>query len=263
MKTVLFILITMSIFTNSCKNNKAPEQIDNCFSEEDFEMVCQYIDKQLAETDTAFFVFEDYEVYFDSAKKEISLKKEGYTHSKISPKGIYSLNKSQKGNEKIVKKAKQLFCKLVRLSTQESNEPLIPEELKNYIDSTTVFLLAEISRDGFEPLANHLYLLDNKQVFTRVSNKTIPEEGMLFGSDIDQYQTRTDIKKHQAFMQYMESICTPELKKEYKTPENLSVNGGAFTYIYIKSKNASKWLRFEPESGAFLKEIKQEFNQIF
>ena len=264
--TTLLLLIIMILFGNSnCaseKNNKKPAKTD-CFSEANFYKVFQYIENQLAQTENVFFAFENYEIYPDKAKNKISLKRKNHTQSLINSKGIYSLNKSQKGNEKMVNEINQLFCRLYQLSTQESIEHLIPEEIKKYIDSTTIFLFAEISRNGFEPLANHLYMLNNKQVFTRISNKTNPENDLLFSSDIDLYQTEVKSEKYEPFLQYIDSICTPGLKVEYKTPDNLQVNGGAITYVYIKSKQATKWLYFEPESASFFKQLEKELNKIF
>ena len=98
MKTkVVLILVTMALFSNwACKSQQEQTQEEDCFTVNNFEKVFNYVDKQIATSDSTFFVFEEYEVYLDKEQKEISLKKSGYTHSKINKKGVYSLNKSAK-----------------------------------------------------------------------------------------------------------------------------------------------------------------------
>lgn len=139
----------------------------------------------------------------------------------------------------------------------------VPAEIIEFIDSTTVFALAGISSDGIENMANDLFLLNKNKTFIRIENEAYPEDGQLFSSDLDKYETNVADENFNQFISFLESVNTVDLNTEYKTPEDLRVNGGMRYFVFIKTKIGEKWLCFEPESGDFIKEIKDHFNKIF
>jgi hypothetical protein len=148
-------------------------------------------------------------------------------------------------------------------SMDEKINCIVPEDIKKFIESTTVFAIANISSDGVENMANDMFLLDEQKVFIRIENEEYPEgENLFFSDELDIYKTDINENNYFRFLKYLDSINTPNLITEYNTPEELSVMGGMKHFVYIKTKSSTKWLCFEPESGDFIKEINKEFNKV-
>jgi len=95
------------------------QQQNNCFSKENFQKVYGYIENKINEDGSSFFVFKEYEVHITKKEEIISIKKNGYTLSKIEvEKGIYSLNKSEKQNKKMVNLTHNIFCELLSIANK-------------------------------------------------------------------------------------------------------------------------------------------------
>lgn len=147
-------------------------------------------------------------------------------------------------------------------SMNEKINFIVPEDIKKFIESTTVFAIANISSDGIENMANDMFLLDEKKVFIRIENEEYPVGENLFSDELDIYKTDITDNSYVQFLKYLDSINTPDLITEYNTPEELRVMGGMKHFVYIKTKSSTKWLCFESESGDFIKEINKEFNRV-
>lgn len=106
-------LTTIILLSLTSLGSGTVEKNENCFSETNFDTVYQYIDAQIKESDESFYQHGKYELWLSDAS-EISLKKEGYTLSKIvRKKGIFSLAKSKKPNAKSTQKTHRIFCELL------------------------------------------------------------------------------------------------------------------------------------------------------
>jgi hypothetical protein len=116
MKTISLLFIIMTLFGNrSSIAQKEPKKETNCFSKENFELVYQYINNQIKSNNINLYTIDEYKVSLEENPKRIRLKRNEYTVALIYEKGIYSLNKSKKGNERGVIEANQVFCKLYQL----------------------------------------------------------------------------------------------------------------------------------------------------
>jgi hypothetical protein len=110
------IFITISILASFMEcNSKNDQQQNNCFSEENFQKVYEYVNEQINKAETEFISFSGYDIYLDFEKTRILVKEKekNYTLSIIEKTDIYSLIKSAKGNERMVKTAHKLFCELL------------------------------------------------------------------------------------------------------------------------------------------------------
>ena len=87
--------------------------IEKCFSVASFDIVYNHINVQIKSSNAAFYKYDNYELYLTDAST-ISFKQNGYTLSCINKvKGIYSLAKIKKDNDRILMKTNQIFCKLL------------------------------------------------------------------------------------------------------------------------------------------------------
>jgi len=119
MKTI-YLIIATTILTG-CKS-VINQQQDNCFSEENFQKVYGYVSNQINKDNNTFITIEGYEIHLNQDKNDISIKEKGYTLAKIHQKGIYSLNKSKLHNERMVKTAYNLFCKLLLWAYEQKEQ---------------------------------------------------------------------------------------------------------------------------------------------
>ena len=94
----LFTII-LSICMFSCGDNNV--KAENCFSEDDFNAVYQYINKIIIFKNQSFFKYsDDYDIYLIS-DKEIVIKKNGWTMAKIKQnEGIVALAMRKADNDK-------------------------------------------------------------------------------------------------------------------------------------------------------------------
>jgi len=94
----------------SCFNNKKDE---NCFSENNFEKVYQYINNEITAQELSFYIHDEYEIHlFD--ENEIKIKQNGWTLAIIrKEKGIFTLAKLKSDNEKQLIRANKIFCELI------------------------------------------------------------------------------------------------------------------------------------------------------
>lgn len=122
MKTLAIILFTMTAFGQTSINNvKILDTVktESCFSKANFDSVYKYINVQIKKSNTTFSKYDNYELYLNDTT-EISFKKDGYTLSKvIKEKGVFSLAKRKKDNEKILKETNEIFCKILLLIDKE------------------------------------------------------------------------------------------------------------------------------------------------
>ena len=117
MKTTFLIIAIIYQFM-ACNSTNNQNQKD-CFSKENFQKVHDYIDNKNKEDGSAFIMFNEYEVHLSSEERIISIKKNNCTLSVIdADKGIYSLNKSEKQNKKMVNSTYNIFCKLLAMANK-------------------------------------------------------------------------------------------------------------------------------------------------
>ena len=95
----------------SCGDNNAKGE--NCFSEDNFKLVYQYINKIIITEERSFFKYSDYNIYLVS-DKEIVIKKNGWTIAKIKQdEGIVALAMRKADNDRQLNAANKIFCKLL------------------------------------------------------------------------------------------------------------------------------------------------------
>jgi len=105
----------------SMNNAKTPntEKINTCFSKENFDRVYKYIDDNIKNENNIHYQYDNYELYLTSTT-EISFNKDGYTLAKVAKEqGFVSLAKRKKDNDRILKEANQVFCKILSESKEK------------------------------------------------------------------------------------------------------------------------------------------------
>lgn len=86
-----------------------------CYSEENFEIVYKFIEDQIQKGEKEFYSFQGYQLFIIGGEM-ITIKQSDWSQSVIhKEKGIYSLAKSLKSNQKHVEKASAIFCKILDL----------------------------------------------------------------------------------------------------------------------------------------------------
>ena len=113
--TILFLIISLN---SSCNGIIEKSENEMCFTNENFDTVYKFIKTQTIKNQSDFYLYDEIEIYINSID-ELSLKKNGYTLSKINKKsGIFSLAMHKGQNDKLALKANQLFCKLLSEATR-------------------------------------------------------------------------------------------------------------------------------------------------
>ena len=115
----------MTVFGHTCFNNAKPLDLVTekgiCFSTVNFDRVYNYIDIQIKNRNTTIYRYDNYELYLNDTT-EISLKKDGWTLSKIiKEKGVVSLAKRKRDNDRILKETNYIFCKILILTEKTIN----------------------------------------------------------------------------------------------------------------------------------------------
>lgn len=105
---MLFIFL---LFMLTEKDQIAHEQMNDCFSISNFDVVYNYLGQHIS-SDTAFLKHEDHDVYIKEGV--IYIKKNQYTLSSIDrEKGILALSKSIKDQQSILSESHRIFCDLL------------------------------------------------------------------------------------------------------------------------------------------------------
>lgn len=100
------------------EHSLAKENTASCFSEANFESVYKFLEDQIKIGNKEFFSFDDNKLYVEDGM-QIVIKEENYTLAIIHKEhGISSLSKVLSDNQNLVKKAHQIFCKLLALQGQ-------------------------------------------------------------------------------------------------------------------------------------------------
>lgn len=114
----LFLLILLSCYSDAESEKSEMKKTDNCFSEINLNIVHNYIKQKISIGNTPYYKYEKYELYIDD-KTTIYLKDKGYTLAVINKeKGIVSLAILQKNNERIVKTAAGIFCRILLMAKE-------------------------------------------------------------------------------------------------------------------------------------------------
>ena len=88
---------------------------ESCYSEENFETVYKFVEDQIKKSEENFYSFKSCQLFLMDGEV-IAIKQKNWTESIIHrEKGIYSLAKELKANQRHVKKAHEIFCELVAL----------------------------------------------------------------------------------------------------------------------------------------------------
>lgn len=90
-------------------------------SDNDFDSVYQWIEKQIKRNNVSFYYYRSYELYLKD-HLEIIIRKSSYTLSKISrEKGIFSLAKADNDNKEMIRKTNQLLLEMLKMARQDHN----------------------------------------------------------------------------------------------------------------------------------------------
>ncbi|PKL19285.1 MAG: hypothetical protein CVV49_01495 [Spirochaetae bacterium HGW-Spirochaetae-5] len=114
----LFLLILLSCYPDAESEKSEMEKTDKCFSEMNLSIVHNYLKQQISTGNTPYYKYDGYELYIDE-EITIFLKDKGYTLAVINKKnGIVSLAVLQKNNERIVKTATGIFCRILLMAKE-------------------------------------------------------------------------------------------------------------------------------------------------
>lgn len=94
----------------------------SCFSEENFDIVYQYLEDQMKKEEVKKYPFDTYvlNIADNGQGLEIRMKRDDYSLAIISKeRGIYSLAKRLKDNNRLVHKANEIFCKILSLAEEK------------------------------------------------------------------------------------------------------------------------------------------------
>ena len=108
----IIIILSIILFIHSLHITMAGTKT-SCFSEANFEIVYAYVEKQVRQSDSGHYQMGDMELHL-RGDNQIFLKKNNYTLAIIDREtGIYSLAKVLDDNNRLVKKANEIFCDLL------------------------------------------------------------------------------------------------------------------------------------------------------
>lgn len=114
---LMFLTFAVSEHRTTNESN-VPTMNHTCCSEANFETVYKFVEDQIKKGEEDFYSFQAYQLFLIDGEM-IAIRQKNWTQSIIHrEKGIYSLTKEFKANQKYVKKAHEIFCELVDLPKQ-------------------------------------------------------------------------------------------------------------------------------------------------
>ena len=121
--TLVFSLLALFGYQQTATKNET-KGLDkkSCFTASNFDTVYTYIAIQIKNGNNSYFNLDGYEIYLTD-ESNIAVKKEKkYTVGTINKsKGIFSLAIMQKNNEKTVLKINELYCKILSVAENKTN----------------------------------------------------------------------------------------------------------------------------------------------
>lgn len=108
-------MVGCGLMAKEADKNTAVQSM-SCYSDDNFDYVYAYVEKDMGNKSLPYFEFDGYELYTESGEV-ISIKKEGWTLSKvIRGKGVVALPKNEPHNSEVAHTMNAVFCNLVILA---------------------------------------------------------------------------------------------------------------------------------------------------
>jgi hypothetical protein len=120
-------------------------------------------------------------------------------------------------------------------------EIVLPYEILAFIDSETLFLMAETSPRG----GNTLYVLNKNGDFLRLYAEQICDGAFFSGRPMK--AATVELKRLSVFEKFLDTFARTQENSFIQTPDHLDVQGGTVLFVFFRTEGKEHSFRMEPE----------------